>query len=114
MDNENYFQTNKDAWNKRTLIHKDSSFYNVASFKAGKSSLNKTELEELGDVKGKSLLHLQCHFGMDTLSWAREGAIVTGVDLSDEAIKLAKELSEELNIPAQFVCCNLYNIPKHI
>jgi SAM-dependent methyltransferase len=114
MDNEDYFQTNKDAWNKRTLIHKDSSFYDVASFRAGKSSLNRIELEELGDVKGKTLLHLQCHFGMDTLSWAREGAIVTGVDLSDEAIKVAKELSEELNIPAQFICCNLYDTTEHI
>jgi SAM-dependent methyltransferase len=114
MNQEHYFQTNKDAWNKRTAVHKDSSFYDVASFKAGKSSLNKIELEELGDVKGKSLLHLQCHFGMDTLSWAREGAIVTGVDLSDEATKIAKELSEELNIPAEFICCNLYDTTEHI
>jgi hypothetical protein len=62
------FEANKDAWNKRTGVHKDSAFYDVASFKAGKSSLNKIELEEVGDVKGKSLLHLQCHFGMDTLA----------------------------------------------
>jgi 2-polyprenyl-3-methyl-5-hydroxy-6-metoxy-1,4-benzoquinol methylase len=107
---ESYFEENKQAWNKRTAVHKDSAFYDLASFKRGKSSLNKIELEELGDVKGKSLLHLQCHFGMDTMSWAREGAIVTGVDLSDEAIKLAKELSAELNIPADFICANVYDL----
>jgi 2-polyprenyl-3-methyl-5-hydroxy-6-metoxy-1,4-benzoquinol methylase len=107
---QSYFEENKQAWNKRTGVHKDSAFYDLASFKQGKSSLNKIELEELGDVKGKSLLHLQCHFGMDTMSWAREGAIVTGVDLSDEAIKLAKELSAELNIPADFICANVYDL----
>jgi len=114
MDHQQYFEANREGWNKRTIVHKDSSFYDVAAFKAGKSSLNKIELEELGDVKGKSLLHLQCHFGMDTLSWARKGAIVTGIDLSDEAIKAAKELSNELNIPAKFICCNVYDTLQHI
>jgi 2-polyprenyl-3-methyl-5-hydroxy-6-metoxy-1,4-benzoquinol methylase len=111
---EHIFNANKDAWNKRTGVHKDSAFYDVASFKAGKSSLNKIELEEVGDVKGKSLLHLQCHFGMDTLSWAREGAIVTGVDLSDDAIKYALQLSSELNIPGEFICCNVYDLKEHL
>lgn len=108
------FDENKDAWNKRTAVHKDSAFYDVASFKAGKSSLNKIDLEEVGEVKGKSILHLQCHFGMDTLSWAREGAVVTGMDLSDEAINYAQRLSEELKIPAEFVCCNLYDLKEHL
>ena len=62
MDYQQFFAENRDAWNKKALVHKDSSFYDVASFKAGKSSLNKIELEELGDVKDKTLLHLQCHF----------------------------------------------------
>ena len=91
-DYQKYFDANKEGWNKRTAVHKESSFYNVAEFKKGLSSLNKIELEEVGNVKGKTLLHLQCHFGMDTLSWAREGALVTGVDISDEAIKLANEI----------------------
>lgn len=108
------FNANKDAWNKRTVVHKDSAFYDVASFKAGKTSLNKIELEELGDVKGKSLLHLQCHFGMDTLSWAREGADVTGIDLSDEAIEYAKQLSTELDIHANFISCNVYDLKDHL
>jgi 2-polyprenyl-3-methyl-5-hydroxy-6-metoxy-1,4-benzoquinol methylase len=107
---QQYFAANKESWNKRTTIHKDSSFYNLQSFKAGKTSLNKIELEELGDVKGKTLLHLQCHFGMDTMSWAREGAIVTGVDLSDEAINLAKEINNELGLNATFICNNIYDL----
>ena len=107
---QSYFEENKKSWNKRTAIHKDSVFYDLASFKKGKSSLNKIELEELGDVKDKTLLHLQCHFGMDTMSWAREGAIATGIDLSDEAIKLAKEINEELKLNAKFICANVYDL----
>lgn len=115
MENyQSYFDANKEGWNKRTAIHKDSSFYNLEGFKKGTTALNKIELEELGDVNGKSLLHLQCHFGMDTLSWARLGATVTGVDISNEAVKLAKELSAEINVPANFVCCNVYDTSSYI
>ncbi|WP_207495243.1 class I SAM-dependent methyltransferase [Aridibaculum aurantiacum] len=109
-----YFEANKDAWNKRAAVHKDTAFYDVDGFKAGKSALNAIELEELGNVQGKSLLHLQCHFGMDTLSWAREGATVTGIDFSEEAIKLAKELAAEVQVPAEFICCNVYDVPAHV
>lgn len=111
---QSYFEENRQSWNKRTAVHKDSSFYDLASFKKGKSSLNKIELDELGDVTGKTMLHLQCHFGMDTMSWAREGAIVTGVDLSDEAITLAEEINEELNLNAEFICCNVYDLKEHL
>lgn len=111
---QQYFDANKDGWNKRTAVHKASAFYNLEEFKKGKSSLNKIELEEVGDVKGKSLLHLQCHFGMDTLSWAREGATVTGVDLSDEAIALARQINEELKLNAHFICCNVYDTAAHV
>ncbi len=109
-----YFDANRQAWNKRTGVHKDSEFYDVDSFKAGKSSLNKPELDEVGDVKGKSLLHLQCHFGMDTLSWAREGASVTGVDFSEDAIHFAKQLGSEVQVPVDFICCNVYDLPQHL
>jgi SAM-dependent methyltransferase len=111
MENyQSYFEENKRSWNKRTAVHKDSAFYDLDSFKKGKSSLNKIELEELGDVKGKSLLHLQCHFGMDTMSWAREGALCVGVDLSDEAIKLANEIKDELKLKTEFICANIYDL----
>ena len=72
--NHNYkkhFEVNKETWNKKVATHLKSEFYDVEGFKKGKSSLNKYELEELGDVNGKSLLHLQCHFWHDTLSWSR-------------------------------------------
>lgn len=75
-----YLKTNKESWNKRTEIHIQSKFYDVEGFRKGNNTLQEIELSELGDVSGKSLLHLQCHFGLDTLSWARMGAKVTGVD----------------------------------
>jgi len=109
---KNYADINKKWWNSVTSIHSKSSLYNLAQFRKGKTSLQKTELSELKNVKGKKLLHLMCHFGMDTLSWAREGAVVTGVDLSDESISLAKKLSKELKIPATFICTDVYNLPK--
>ena len=73
--------------------------------------LKPIELREVGDVRGKSLLHMQCHFGLDTMSWARLGAKVTGVDFSDEAIALARSISDELKIPARFIQSNIYDAP---
>ncbi len=109
-----YFVANKNLWNKRVAIHKNSDLYDVEEFKKGKNSLQHIELEELSDVKGKSLLHLQCHFGLDSLSWARLGVKVTGVDFSEEAIDLAKSLNDELNLDAKFICSNIYDIEKHL
>lgn len=106
----NNFEHNRESWNELTTLHADSSFYDVDSFKKGKTSLNHIEIEELGDIKGKKLLHLQCHFGMDSLSLAREGADVHGVDISDTSIQKARELSTELGIPASFVRSNVYDI----
>ena len=106
----NYFENNRQSWNELTAFHADSSFYDVASFKKGKSSLKHIEIDELGDIKGKKILHLQCHFGMDTLSLARQGAIVVGVDISDTSIQKAIELSDELKIPAKFIRSNVYEI----
>lgn len=99
-------------WNERVPGHAASFFYDVDSFRRGKSSLQSLELEELGDVSGKALLHLQCHFGLDTMSWARIGAKATGVDFSEEAITLTRSLSEELYIGARFVLSNVYDLPE--
>ncbi|MFW9877296.1 MAG: class I SAM-dependent methyltransferase [Candidatus Thorarchaeota archaeon] len=112
MKDDKYFEINLKRWNELVDINAKSRLYDLEGFKSGKTSLQPIELEELGDVKGKSLLHLQCHFGMDTLSWARLGAKVTGVDFSDKAIVLANKLSKELNIPATFINANIYNLPK--
>lgn len=115
MENYNqYFEANKSLWNQRTVVHKESSFYNLAGFKAGENVLTPIELKEVGDAKGKKMLHLQCHFGMDSLNWARLGADVTGVDLSDEAIKEARQLNDELGLNAKFVCCNVYDLKEHL
>lgn len=107
---DEYFQANQKLWDQWTSEHEKSPFYDLAGFRAGKDRLHSIELSELGDVSGKSLLHLQCHFGMDTLAWARRGAIVTGVDFSASSIALARSLSQELNIPATFVCADIYQI----
>ena len=66
-----YLSINKEAWEKRTKVHVESEFYDVNAFIKGKSSLHSIELNEVGNVEGKRLLHLQCHFGQDTLSWAQ-------------------------------------------
>jgi len=102
-------KTNLAKWNALVPVHALSQMYDVAGFKAGRISLHELELAEVGDVRGKSLLHLQCHFGLDTMSWARLGATVTGLDFSSEAIKLARSLSDELKIPARFICADAYD-----
>lgn len=111
---QEYFNANKELWNQRTAVHKDSSFYDLTSFLQGKTSLRSIELNELGNVRGKNVLHLQCHFGMDSLSLARMGAKVTGIDLSDAAIDEARRLNKELGLDAEFICCNVYDLKKYI
>lgn len=111
---DEFLKSNREMWDKLTPIHAQSEFYDVDGFKRGRCTLQPIEIEEIGDVTGKSLLHLQCHFGMDTMSWARRGATVTGADFSEEAINLARSLADELSIPAKFVCCDLYDLPQHL
>lgn len=114
MKNKYYMESNRRLWNEKTPIHVKSDMYAVDEFKKGTTSLHSIELEEFGDVSDKTMLHLQCHFGQDTLSWARLGAKVTGVDFSDEAIVYAKKLSSEIGIEADFVCCNIYELDKKL
>ncbi|NQY28547.1 MAG: class I SAM-dependent methyltransferase [Flavobacteriaceae bacterium] len=114
MSAENYLALNKESWNKRTAHHVTSDFYAMDAFKAGKSSLMNIELGLLGDVKGKRILHLQCHFGQDSLSLTRMGAKVTGIDLSDKSIETAKELNTELNLDAAFIVSDVYDLPNNL
>lgn len=107
---DEYFQANQEDWDRLTVLHEQAPFYDLEGFKQGKDRLRSIELTELGDVSSKSLLHLQCHFGLDTLAWARRGATVTGIDFSDKAISLARALSRELEIPATFHCANIYQL----
>lgn len=108
-----YIAVNKETWNKRTKVHLKSKFYDVDKFLQGQSSLNHIELKEVGEVNNKSLLHLQCHFGQDTLSWARLGAQATGLDLSSEAIYQAEKLAKSLAIDANFICDDVIHFGKH-
>jgi len=109
-----YFKTNQELWDKKTPIHLESEMYDLENFKKGKTSLNAIELEGLGEVKGKKLLHLQCHFGLDTLSFARMGAKATGVDLSPVAIQTAKDLNTELGLDAEFMVSNVLELEEHL
>ena len=109
---DEFLNANKELWDKLASIHHESEFYDVKGFLEGNQTLDPIEIEELPDLSGKKLLHLQCHFGMDTLSLARLGAEVTGVDFSPEAIELAKSLSERAGLGARFVCANVYDVPK--
>lgn len=111
---DNFFEVNKATWNQKVREHAQGRFYDFQKFKDGQSTLKKYELQNLDDVKGKTLLHLQCHFGQDTLSWSRMGAHCVGVDLSDEGVKLARQLNDELHLDAEFICCNVYDTSKHI
>ena len=111
-DEIDYKSINKESWNRRTESHFDSEFYDNANFIKGKNSLNQIELNLLGDVSGKSILHLQCHFGQDTISFTRLGAKATGADLSDKATAKAKELATMTGSNAEFVCCDIYDLPK--
>ncbi|TET08310.1 MAG: class I SAM-dependent methyltransferase [Candidatus Thorarchaeota archaeon] len=109
---DEFLKANREVWDKLAKIHHESEFYDVEGFLKGNQTLDPIEIEELPDISGKKLLHLQCHFGMDTLSLARLGADVTGVDFSSEAIDLAKTLSKTAEIDARFICSNVYDIPK--
>ena len=103
---------NVELWDELVPIHEKAvEYYDAEGFKSRKMSLHSLELEELGDVSGKSLLHLGCHFGQDTLSWARLGARVTGVDFSEKAIARARSLSRGLEIEADFLFSNIYDLP---
>jgi SAM-dependent methyltransferase len=110
----NYLKINRKAWNDKTVVHLQSEFYDQKAFLAGKNSLKNPELQVLGDVNGKRILHLQCHFGQDTLSLVRMGAKVTGLDFSEVAIENAIRINEELGLDARFVCSDVCDLPKEL
>lgn len=110
----NYIEINRKSWNNKLDTHLKSEFYDLENFRKGKTSLNDIELELLGDISGKTILHLQCHFGQDSISLNRIGAEVTGVDLSDRAIESAKQIAKETKSSANFICCDIYDLPNHL
>ncbi len=111
---EHYIDINSQLWDKKTPFHTASAFYDNESFINGKNSLKVIETDLLGDINNKTILHLQCHFGQDTLSMARMGGIVTGVDFSVAAIAEARKLNETLSLNATFVCADVYELPTEL
>jgi ubiquinone/menaquinone biosynthesis C-methylase UbiE len=109
-----YFNTNKKMWDSRVGIHLESELYDLAGFREGETSLRHIELEEMCPVDGRTLLHLQCHFGLDTLSFARMGALATGIDFSGEAIRTARSLNAELGLDCTFVESNVYELKEKL
>lgn len=114
MNIEEYLNINKANWNERVAIHKKSELYDLRKFRKGVNKLHSLEREELGDIRGKSILHLQCHFGMDTLSLEMLGACVTGIDFSEEAINSAIELRDDLGMKSEFVLSDVYSLPEKL
>jgi 2-polyprenyl-3-methyl-5-hydroxy-6-metoxy-1,4-benzoquinol methylase len=108
---EEWREANRANWDERVPIHATGEFYDVAGFKAGQERLRPFEISEVGDVRGKDLLHLQCHFGIDSISWARRGARVAGLDFSAPAIREARRLAAEIGVEAEFVQSDAYDAP---
>jgi SAM-dependent methyltransferase len=108
-DAVNWRELNRANWDDRVPVHLASEFYDLDGFRAGADPLRPFEAAEVGDVSGKRLVHLQCHVGLDTLSWARNGALVTGLDFSGPAIEAARSLAADLAIDASFVMADVYD-----
>jgi SAM-dependent methyltransferase len=115
VDRDTALRENRNLWEEWTRIHETSAFYDLDGFKRGGIRLDDYELDEIGPVEGLDLLHLQCHFGIDTLSWARLGARVTGADFSPAAIALARRVADEVGHPeARFVESDVYELPRNL
>lgn len=111
---DNYININRQSWNNKVAIHVNSDFYDLEGFLQGTSSLKPIELDLLGHIKGLSVLHLQCHFGQDSISLSQLGAEVVGTDLSDRAIEQAQRLAAQTGSTATFICSDLYELPQHL
>lgn len=111
---DEFTRTNYERWDELVDVNARSPFYNLEKFKKGGLFLDKLEYEGVGNVKDKSLLHLMCHFGMGTLSFARMGAQATGIDFSPKAIELAQSLAKELNLSVRFICSDVYDLPQNL
>jgi SAM-dependent methyltransferase len=103
---------NKARWTEAVAHHVESDFYDLDGFRAGRDDIRPFELVEVGPVEGLDLLHLQCHLGTDTLSWARHGAHVVGLDFSRPAVDVAQKLAEDCALAGEFVCADVYDAPE--
>jgi SAM-dependent methyltransferase len=108
----NFQRDNQSLWGLKTPHHVSSDFYDVPLFLQGQTTLTEIEIFQVGDVRGLELLHLQCHFGLDTLSWVRQGAVATGLDFAPESIEAAKSLASETRLNCRFRCANVLEQQK--
>jgi SAM-dependent methyltransferase len=110
VETSDWLAVNQENWDARVAVHAASDFYDLRGFRAGACTLRPFELDEVGAVTGRRLVHLQCHMGQDTLSWARRGARVTGLDFSSAAIDVARVLADDLDLRDQsrFVVADVY------
>jgi 2-polyprenyl-3-methyl-5-hydroxy-6-metoxy-1,4-benzoquinol methylase len=99
---------NRARWDESAPLHASSELYDLESFRAGRDDIRPFEFNELGPVAGLDLIHLQCHLGTDTLSWARHGAQVVGLDFSRNSIEIATKLAADCELDAEFVCADVY------
>ena len=113
-DHDQAFAWNRTAWDERVPAHWASAMYrqHADALRAGGHDLADHIVEGLGNVRGKSLVHLQCHMGMETLGWSRLGADAMGIDFSEAAIEKAEQFRDELGLDTRFICANVYDIPE--
>src|SRR5690606_5695544 len=114
MPLDHYRQTNRANWDARVDIHVESDVYGIRRFVDDPEFVGEVvrfDAARLGDVDGRSLLHLQCHIGTDTIGWARLGAEVTGIDISPKSIDAARRISEDTGTRARFILSELYDAP---
>ncbi|MBS1848301.1 MAG: methyltransferase domain-containing protein [Actinobacteria bacterium] len=102
---------NRARWDEAVPHHAASELYDLAGFRAGRDDIRPFEPTDLGPVAGRDLVHLQCHLGTDTLSWARRGARVVGVDFAPAAVEVATELAGDCGLDAEFVCADVHDAP---
>ena len=115
MSQDDFISTNQNHWDKRVAIHAKSEMYDVEGFLNGTTSLRHIELKELeSKIEGKKVLHLQCHFGLDSFSLERLGAKVTAVDFSSEALRKADELRSKLNSNVSFILSDIMKLKDHL
>src|SRR5688572_7796603 len=108
-------RTNRASWDEKAGIHaRGSAQYPIRRLLTGRPGWAAPIPDPLGPLRGRSMLHLQCHIGLDSLRWAKQGARVTGVDFSPRAIAEACSLSTRSGIPARFVETSVEALPRNL
>jgi 2-polyprenyl-3-methyl-5-hydroxy-6-metoxy-1,4-benzoquinol methylase len=99
-------------WQEAASLHAGSEFYDLEGLRSGRDVMRPHEVVEIGEVSGRDLVHLQCHIGTDTLSWARRGARTVGLDFSSKAIEVAGGLAAACGVDIEFVRADVYDAPE--